>query len=223
MCGASSLHPAVDCWGVDVDPTPCERPLCCGLLLLLQLTAVEEQIRHFGQTPMQLFRCGVYCLPAYLPAACHFTPRHRRTESSLAAVVPLPPHTHTSAMPLPPPQAEAPAARRAPAALAAPAAQRARCDEAERGGAAPASQVSEHRLRVMVRRQRTGARNMQDNPKPLMLLQERRGGGGAAGAGGPGAAAARRPSRHVCWGVHVCVCGGGGGCFSMRSAASPLL
>lgn len=31
---------------------------CCPTLYCLQRFAVEEQIRHFGQTPMQLFRCG---------------------------------------------------------------------------------------------------------------------------------------------------------------------
>jgi hypothetical protein len=30
--------------------------LCCAVHDVLQRTAVEEQIRHFGQTPMQLFR-----------------------------------------------------------------------------------------------------------------------------------------------------------------------
>ena len=29
---------------------------CAPPVVLLQRTAVEEQIRHFGQTPMQLFR-----------------------------------------------------------------------------------------------------------------------------------------------------------------------
>lgn len=29
-----------------------------GCFPCLQRFAVEEQIRHFGQTPMQLFRCG---------------------------------------------------------------------------------------------------------------------------------------------------------------------